>query len=617
MSDMSPSMTIRNILIKCPACLRLFDESRVPHRLTCCLRSVCEPCLLGHYAEGTLQCPLCRQRHRLPNDVGSLPQDTLMQKFMEKQKVRTGSRLPCTDCPDNHEAEFRCEDCCVYMCKECHTAHARSRFNLKHEVNVLEKLRGRSLNGFRVRHKCSEHHLSLDFFCKTCEVVICMSCSFEVHDKNNGHTVVTVKDARAAKALVIEDNLTKLEEKALSLGKKVGMLEKTVDRIVTARQESRRTILATFDKLLGELKLRRAVILSDVEDKSNAFLMQAEDALEANRILLNRIGSSIPHMRELRSKADKTEDLQLMASSAASLTAMLEEIPLDLEFARAGVSFVPANSSLLKSTIQKMGLVRSVVFTPIEKPRHVEKEDMYNFISLKPMEIPQVAFEDAYIGAKAGVFSPYLEWDPSTVSSDVTVSETLVSNVIPEPPPRDAGSRLKAHRHVMTSKPVTLAPCQCALYQLKVRFSVIEAPKENNMIFETALTNKPVDANWFTSTGLSVCVVVCENHEGQLCLKVIYDGKILTDEPLIENKAGESRDLLLCVVLDNDKKKMHVVDVADARIVRSIMDVDLDKSMWVMMALVSPQWAKCTGQLMSGSCAELTPDVTNLLSSLC
>ncbi|XP_046564620.1 RING finger protein 207-like [Haliotis rubra] len=555
MSDTPPSPTIRNTLIKCPACLRLFDESRVPHRLACCLRSVCELCLKDHYAEGTLQCPLCRQRHHLPNDVGSLPPDTLVQKFMEERKVRTGSRLPCTDCPDNHEAEFRCEDCCVYLCKECHTAHARSKFNLKHKVNVLEKLRGRNLNEFRVRHKCSEHHLSQDFFCKTCDVVICMSCSFDAHDKNNGHTVVTVEDARAAKALVIEDNLTKLEEKALNLGKKVGMLEKNVDRVVTARQEARRTILATFDKLLEELRLRKAVILSDVEDKSNRFLMQAEDALESNRILLNRIGSSIPHMRELRSQADKTEDLQLMASSAASLTAMLEETPLHLDFARSGVSFVPANSSQLISTIQITGLVRSVVFSPIEKPRHVEEADMYNVISLKPVEIPQVTFEDAYIGAKAGVFSPYLEWDPSTVSSDVTVSGTLVTNVIPKPPSRDAGSRLKAYRHVMTSKPVTLAPCQCALYQLKVRFSVNEAPKENNMIFETALTSKPVDANWFKSTGLSVCVVVCENHEGQLCLKVIYDGKILTDEPLIENEAGESRDLLLCVVLDNDKKK--------------------------------------------------------------
>ncbi|XP_071092791.1 E3 ubiquitin-protein ligase TRIM45-like [Haliotis cracherodii] len=595
----------------------LFGESRVPYRLTCCLQSVCGLCLLDSYPERALQCPVCRQRHHLPHGVTSLPPDTLIHKLMEQEKIRTGSRLPCTDCPDNQDAVFRCEECCVCLCKECNSAHARNKYFLKHKVMTLEELKGSTLDGFRVRHECSEHHLSQNFFCKTCDAVICVSCTVEAHDKEKGHTVVPVEDAHKDKALVTEENMSQLKDKASSLEKKVGMLEKTADRIVTARQEARREILTTFDRLFEELKLRRAVVLSDVEDKSNANLVLTEDALESNRILLNRVTLSSQRIKQLKGQADQTEDLQLMASSVASVTAMLEETPLDVDFASSGVSFVPANSSHLTSTIQMTGLVRSVVFSPTKKPRHVQEADMYNTISLTPVEIPQVSFEDAYIGGKAGVFSPYLEWDPSTASSDVTVSGTMVTNVLPEPPLRDTGSRLKARRHVMTSKPVTLEPCQCALYQLKVRFSITEAPKENSMIFETALTSTPVDADWFKSNGLSVCVVACDNHEDQLCLKVIYDGKILTDEPLLENEAGESRDLQLCVVLDNDKKKMHIVDVADARIVRSITDLDLAKPMWVMMALASPQWSDVRGQLMSGHNARLTPDVTNLLSSLC
>ncbi|XP_046549815.1 uncharacterized protein LOC124259678 isoform X4 [Haliotis rubra] len=140
----------------------------------------------------------------------------------------------------------------------------------------------------------------------------------------------------------------------------------------------------------------------------------------------------------MRSKADRIEDLQVMGSSAASLRAMLDDMPQEVSFVMTGVNFVEANIHHLRDSIKAAGMVRSVTFSPTERPKYVPDSTAYNAIVLDPAELPT---------------GPMLEWDPGTARRDISVSGRVVTNTPPTTPSPDTGCRIQEIRSVLASRP--------------------------------------------------------------------------------------------------------------------------------------------------------------------
>ncbi|XP_046549814.1 uncharacterized protein LOC124259678 isoform X3 [Haliotis rubra] len=164
-----------------------------------------------------------------------------------------------------------------------------------------------------------------------------------------------------------------------------------------------------------------------------------------------------------------------MGSSLTSLSTMLEETPQEVSFVRTGVNFVEANIHHLRDSIKAAGMVRSVTFSPRDRPTNVPDSIAYNAIVLDPAELPT---------------DPMLEWDPGTARRGISVSGRVVTNTPPTTPSPDTGCRIQEIRSVLASRPLVVrnSPGQQCIYQVNLWFSVKGTIPDKCMILETALT---------------------------------------------------------------------------------------------------------------------------------
>ncbi|XP_046549823.1 uncharacterized protein LOC124259687 isoform X1 [Haliotis rubra] len=603
MANLVSVAAIKDLLTECPLCTEHFDDTiRIPRRMPCCVQSICQPCL-EVYSGGNkaISCPICRHQHNLPGGVKSLPKETVILKTLDYLKIQKGLHLPCTDCPDKETAQAQCDNCGVFLCSTCLNAHRRNVTTKTHTIVTFDEMKGRPVQSFRRRHQCSQHQLPLQFYCHTCTKVVCVSCTVVGHDKGKGHNVVSVDEAHQELSKSLEDVFVKMYVKSETLRKTEAELIQKLENIQMSKRVAIDDINKTFDDLASELKQRRSVLLSDVEHKSAHNLHLTEETLELTRVLQARVKSSTEYTKLMRSKADRIDDLQVMGSSAASLRAMLDETPQEVSFVMTGVNFVEANIHHLRDSIEAAGMVRSVTFSPTERPKYVPDSKAYNAIVLEPAELPTVMETDRKL-CEGEITCPMLEWDPGTARRDISVSRRVITNTLPTTPSPDTGCRIQQMRSVMASRPLMVrnSPGQKCIYQVNLGFSVKGNIPDNCMMLETALTPTPVDAPYHQLTGLSVRVAACLDKKQQLCLLVGYNGTYLRDTPLTQNRVGQSYDVRLCFVLDGANNKLSVINAADNTVYTTVTDVDFDRPMWVMMRGCPTFAADITGELISG-----------------
>ncbi|XP_048252233.1 tripartite motif-containing protein 45-like isoform X2 [Haliotis rufescens] len=603
MSDLVSVAAIKDLLTECPICIEHFDDAtRIPRRMPCCVQSICQPCL-ETYSGGSakLSCPMCRHRHNLPGGVKSLPKETLILKTLDYLKIQKGLHLPCTDCPDKETAAAQCENCGVFLCSLCLNAHRRNITTKAHTINTFDEMKGRPVHSFRRLHQCSQHQHPLEFYCHTCDKVVCVSCTVVDHDKGKGHNVVSVDEAHKEWSKSSDDIFVKMKEKSERLGKAEADFMQMIENIEMSKRVAIDDINKSFDNLNSELKQRRTLLLSDVERKSAQNLKLTKDALASTRDLQTRVKSSTDYTRQMRSKADKVEDLQMMGSSTTSLRAMFEETLKKVPFVRTGVNFVQANIKHLQDNIKAAGMVRSVTFSPKEKPHGVPDTAANNAITLEPAEFPSVMEMDRRMSGQE-ITCPMLEWDSGTARDGIHISGHVITNTLTAVTPPDTGCRVQRINSCLASRPLMVRnnPGQLYMYQVNLRFSLKKVIPDNKMALEKALTAFPADACWSQLTGLSVRVVACSKHKQQLCLRVLFNNTRLADHPLCQNTVGQSYHLQLGFLLDGANNKIQVLNATDNTVYTTVTDVALDRPMWVMMCAGHPSDIEASVELISG-----------------
>ncbi|XP_067671847.1 E3 ubiquitin-protein ligase TRIM33-like [Haliotis asinina] len=600
MSDLVSATAIKDFLAECPICAEHFDEeTRIPRRIPC-TQSICQPCL-EKCSRGTtvLECPMCRERHYLHGGVQSLPKETVILKTLDYLKIQKGIRMSCTDCPEKETAVAQCDNCGTFLCQICIQAHKRNIVTKDHTVNTFDEIKGRHVQSFRRRHQCSQHQQPLQFYCRNCTKVVCVSCTVVDHDKGNGHSIVTVDAAHQEQIESTKDVLGRVEEKRKNLRKMESYLQTKIHNVRQSQKVATDDINRVFEGLFDDLKQRRTILLSDVDEKSAKNLKLIEEALHATQTQLTNIKTCIDYSSEVRSKADKIEDLQILVSSEASLNSMLKKTVEDIPFDRTGVTFVSANMKHLQDSIKVAGMVRTVTFYPTERLHDTHDSAAYTAIVQEPAELPTVTEMDRRMPDKE-ITSPTLEWDPRTAKSIIEVSEDVITNTPSSAPVPNTGCRIQNARSCLASRPLIVSRGQRCLYGVKLWFSIQQLTGGTKLIQEIALTPTPEDAVRNQHIGLSVFVATCIKHKRKLCLCVSYNKEPLTHLPITLNQVGQSYDLQLFFLLDGTCDKILVINAADNTVHSTVTDVQFDKPMWVMMYVCDPTTAKVRGELISG-----------------
>ncbi|XP_046340264.2 uncharacterized protein LOC124121315 [Haliotis rufescens] len=585
MSEISLVTDMKDVLTSCPVCSKPFDESyRVPRRMPCCVEAVCEPCLAPLYSNGRLTCPLCHRQHSGYKGVQTLPVEQLILKMLSQMNVNKSHHLPCTYCPLNNTAIAKCGHCSVLLCQACLRTHSKNKLLKDHSVIMFEDIRDHRMNGPGS-----------------------LSRTLSVQSMNL---------------------LSQLKEKDESLRSRMEELQELQKNIALSRRRAKEDINMYFDNLATEMQQRKSLLISQVEERADEEETILTRVIESRNGLQGRIKKVTKNSRSRKSL------------SSSDIWDLLAEYPEDVEFTRKGVSFVTLNAEHISSLIKTTGLVRTVTFLPADKPEGVPDAVMYNNIHVEAADgydgndgdtgvvchATMRNEQTCSLGDKIVVLEterspqtvscPYLEWDTSTASKTVTTSGTVITNARPEHPLTNSGCRVQAERHVMASRPLLLGNDQRVMFQMKLSYTLKMLLQENKMLFEASLTETPIESAWSQPNGLSINVASCADHQQQLCLRVVYDNKLLEDMPIAQNEVGVSRGLHLCFLLNTVKNEIHVIDVEDDKVISTVTDVDMDRPLWLMSMLSWPSWANMAVAMISGTRVDVTKDMYKLLTSL-
>ena len=221
-------------------CNRLF---RNPKYLPC-YHFYCEECLGNIQEQSKITCPQCRNEVTIPDEgVKYLPNNYfinhLVNKLILNYKPENEVKLRCEECDEDDPAVVFCADCKLFLCCYCMESHKYSKSHRSHNLMPLTELRTNK----DLKSKfptCQEHDLELEYYCQTCEKLVCDQCIGEHED----HKYDAVEK-------VAKEYQNSIKEITAS----IEVMNKYLSKTYNAIDDMRTTIKQQADKISKEINL--------------------------------------------------------------------------------------------------------------------------------------------------------------------------------------------------------------------------------------------------------------------------------------------------------------------------------------------------------------------------
>ena len=358
--------------ITCGMCSKPYNDPRTLP----CLHSFCLQCL-HHEIEKSdsqqmFQCLICEQNTSIPVGGASvLPQNLHLGFEVEvagyMSKMVNSSEVCCDECVDgrNGLAVVFCCMCHQFLCKVCRDHHSSSRKLSKHKTVLLDQAGARQLHTcMKPRdHYCSQPNHEdnkLNFYCKTCSMLVCRDCTTVTHKSHSVEELSTV-----AKSFQME--ITGALEYAKEVVTKLTGATDENNRMREQAEISKRAaflaVNQAFEILQQTLEERKKTLLSEL----GAILLPKTTALTLQKEQFEKMVGDIGHYTDMASQILETHtDHEIVALGgliATELQATLKRVQT--------ISFTPNQHSNITVSVEMYGLDRQlsklgeiIVFSP-------------------------------------------------------------------------------------------------------------------------------------------------------------------------------------------------------------------------------------------------------------
>ena len=252
--------------LTCPICYELYKN---PKYLPC-YHSYCEGCLVKLVVQSNITCPECRKTSVVPSGgVKQLPNNFFINRLLDevalKRKVEGEEEAKCDHCTREDPAEVLCLDCGTFLCNYCYGYHKYSKEYQNHNMMPLNELQSKKKD-IIIKPKpkfalCPKHELELNFYCETCDQLVCHYCIMKDHLKHDHDTVKEMATKHRKELDKIMEPVEKMIEglsvahkKVSNAGDKIGAqaddIDKEIDRYY---EELHRQLQQQRDELKKEL----------------------------------------------------------------------------------------------------------------------------------------------------------------------------------------------------------------------------------------------------------------------------------------------------------------------------------------------------------------------------
>ena len=269
-------------LLTCAVCYEMYKK---PKYLPC-HHSYCAECIAKLSKESKIICPECRETSTAPpGGVKDLPNNFFINNLMDevtlKRKVEGEEKAKCDMCVEEGLAIVLCPECVMFLCDHCNEFHKRGKEYRNHSVIPLNELQSKKKE-VKLRPKakemlCQDHNLELNFFCETCDQLVCHYCTTNEH---NGHVHNSVKKMANKHRNELEKIMEPVEKMIVDLSALRQKVKVTGEDIGSQTTKVDQQIDSYYEELHQKLQQQREELKRKLQEisaqKKKAILLQLE-----------------------------------------------------------------------------------------------------------------------------------------------------------------------------------------------------------------------------------------------------------------------------------------------------------------------------------------------------
>ena len=247
------------------------------------------------------------------------------------EKVKEPKKVQCAKCKkDARTATSYCCECGEFICAACTDIHAHWDMFAKHEVVPLDQFekKAKQLDCLKkVTLYCSLHEgKELELYCETCEELICHNCTVKKHKY---HQYDMVSDMFEQQKAEITASLEPVEMQLESINKAIGQIERQSKDVKANMEDVEDEIKKEIEKLHNILELRKAELLSKVNEEGQMKLKRLATQKDEMETVQIQLVSCLTFVKESLKRGSQGEVMKMKKGVSRQIKEITESIKPD------------------------------------------------------------------------------------------------------------------------------------------------------------------------------------------------------------------------------------------------------------------------------------------------
>ena len=223
----------------------------------------------------------------------------------------------------NIDAISYCQECNKYLCNKCQNYHFELFDN--HTISNLSK----EINDIFIDICNKEnHHIKLEFFCKTHNELCCSSCictiKNEIYGQHRDCEVCLIKDIENEKKEKLKENINLLEDLSRNFDQSIKELKIVIEQINEKKEELKLKIQKIFTKIRNSLNEKEDKLILEIDEKFNNIFIK-EQIIKESEKMPNKIKISLEKGKILE-KDLKDNNLKIFINNCINIENNINEI---------------------------------------------------------------------------------------------------------------------------------------------------------------------------------------------------------------------------------------------------------------------------------------------------
>ena len=236
-------------------------------------------------------------------------------------KPKGKTELKCNECGDDNDVVVAlCTNCELYMCQDCNKVHSKK--NKMHNILSLSFIT-KEESAFQCTEKvlyCSEHQKNeLDYYCKTCDKIVCLYCTVKDHV---GHTHDIVEKAASEHRNMLTKIIAPVEEINENLSKAEANIVSTQEKIKEKASEIDQEIDKCYVEQLQRLNEHHRQLKKELHDA----VLQKKDALKEQLKDITSLQDELKGIKKLQEGLEKTSDRKVLSTKKQDIEIHIQKV---------------------------------------------------------------------------------------------------------------------------------------------------------------------------------------------------------------------------------------------------------------------------------------------------